>query len=345
MDDKRPRFISKPLRDRNQQEMRKFRTEVYERDNYTCQYCQNEFARDSLTLEHVVPVSKGGIDDPTNYITACRSCNSSKSDEMIEEFLSRRGDLNINPTDLPIHGDIILDTVELPPICRKVRFEVYTDMRKSGELSGSDAYKKLEKNFRKRLWQTEYGETLDEKYPSLPRHALASVPLVEYLEPDKDSPVHNLLIEFTKSARTRQLIDEIVRRVDAGDGVGTNDAAISVIQEELTGDESTTKRIRWALDRAGITQINGTTLNLSSDSPETGSEGKNEKSTDFEESSKCPVSEGERYEVEIISKGEKGDGIAKIEGYVLFVKETEVGDSVTIKVNKTTPNFGFATRV
>jgi predicted RNA-binding protein with TRAM domain len=344
MDDKRPRFISKPLRNRNQQEMQKFRTEVYERDDYTCQYCRSQFERSSLTLEHVVPVNKGGIDDPINYITACRSCNSSKRDEILEGFLSRRNDLNVNPEDLPIHGDIILDTVELPSICREIRFEVYTDMRESGQLSGSSAYKKLEKNFRKRLWQTEYGKALDDKYPSLPGHAMASIPLIEYLEPNENSPLHGLLIEFTKSASTRRLIDEIVRRVDADDGVDTNDAAVSVIQEELSGDESTAKRIRWALDREGVKRINGTTLNDGSDASEEGSDEMSEDSSHTDQVSTCPVSEGEKYEVEITSKGEKGDGIAKIDGYVLFVEETEVGDTVTITVDKTTSNFGFATK-
>ena len=344
MDDKRPRFTSKPLRNRNQKEMNKFRTKIYERDDYTCQYCLNQFERSSLTLEHIVPVNKGGIDDPINYITACRSCNSSKRDEMLEEFLSRRNDLDVTPEDLPIHGDIILDTVELPSICREIRYKVYADMRRSGKLSGSNAYKKLEKKFRKRLWQTEYGQSLDEKYPSLPGHAMASIPLIEYLEPDDDSPVHNLLLEFTKSASTRGLIDEIVRHEDAENEIDTEDAVVTVIQEALSGDESTAKRIRWALDRVGIEQINGMRFDNLVDASEAGSDETSKASSHTEKSSNCPVSEGETYEVEITSKGDEGDGVAKIDGYVLFIEGVEVGDTLTVTINKTTPNFGFATK-
>jgi predicted RNA-binding protein with TRAM domain len=263
---------------------------------------------------------------------------------MLEEFLSRRDDLDVTPEDLPIHGDIILDTIELPSICREVRYEVYADMRSSGKLSGSNAYKKLEKNFRKRLWQTEYGQSLDDKYPSLPGHAMASIPLIEYLEPNENSPIHNLLLEFTKSASTRGLIDKIVRIVDAQNQIDTEDAVVSVIQEGLSGDESTAKRIRWALDRAGIGQINDTKFDNIDDTSDSGSDGMSKTSSHTERSSNCPVSEGETYEVEITSKGDEGDGVAKIDGYVLFIDGAEVGDTLTVTVNKTTPNFGFATK-
>lgn len=51
------------------------RTKVYERDNYTCQECG---ARKNLTVDHVVPESKGGETTADNLRTLCRSCNSRK---------------------------------------------------------------------------------------------------------------------------------------------------------------------------------------------------------------------------------------------------------------------------
>jgi predicted RNA-binding protein with TRAM domain len=56
-----------------------------------------------------------------------------------------------------------------------------------------------------------------------------------------------------------------------------------------------------------------------------------------------PVSEGEMREVEIESMGDKGDGVAKIDGgYVVIVPDTEVGERVTIRLDDVRKNVGFA---
>ncbi len=54
-----------------------------------------------------------------------------------------------------------------------------------------------------------------------------------------------------------------------------------------------------------------------------------------------PVSEGEQYTVDIISTGKKGDGIAKLDGYVLVVPNASVGDTVTVEIDTATPNVAF----
>ena len=48
---------------------------VWDRDDWTCQHCGTH--RD-LTVDHVVPVSKGGTDDLDNLQTLCGTCNSRK---------------------------------------------------------------------------------------------------------------------------------------------------------------------------------------------------------------------------------------------------------------------------
>ncbi len=58
-----------------------------------------------------------------------------------------------------------------------------------------------------------------------------------------------------------------------------------------------------------------------------------------------PVREGDELEVEIIDVGEEGDGIASVEGYRLFVPDTEEGETVTVAVEDVKPNFGFARRL
>ena len=55
-----------------------------------------------------------------------------------------------------------------------------------------------------------------------------------------------------------------------------------------------------------------------------------------------PVREGEEIDVRIESIGEKGDGIAKKDGFVLFVPNVKEGDEVRIKVTKVLRKVGFA---
>ena len=55
-----------------------------------------------------------------------------------------------------------------------------------------------------------------------------------------------------------------------------------------------------------------------------------------------PVKAGETYVVSINAVGEKGDGIAKIKGFVLFVPQVQKGDYVKIKITKVLPKVGFA---
>ena len=64
-----------------------------------------------------------------------------------------------------------------------------------------------------------------------------------------------------------------------------------------------------------------------------------------DESSSVPVEEGETYDVTIQDIARQGDGIARIEGFVIFVPSTKVGDEVQIKVDKVLPKFAFASVV
>ena len=56
----------------------------------------------------------------------------------------------------------------------------------------------------------------------------------------------------------------------------------------------------------------------------------------------APVSMGETYDVSINAIGGKGDGIAKVKGFVLFVPSVKKGDYVKIKIVKVLQNVGFA---
>lgn len=55
------------------------RRNVLLRDKNCCQYCQRVFAVRELTLDHVVPRSRGGRSSWTNLVTACGPCNHRKA--------------------------------------------------------------------------------------------------------------------------------------------------------------------------------------------------------------------------------------------------------------------------
>ncbi|MBM4364502.1 MAG: HNH endonuclease [Deltaproteobacteria bacterium] len=61
------------------------RANVYLRDSYTCQYCTRTFPERELTMDHVVPRSRGGRRAFTNIVTACRPCNSRKANRTCDQ--------------------------------------------------------------------------------------------------------------------------------------------------------------------------------------------------------------------------------------------------------------------
>ncbi|WP_457591678.1 TRAM domain-containing protein [Geoglobus sp.] len=57
---------------------------------------------------------------------------------------------------------------------------------------------------------------------------------------------------------------------------------------------------------------------------------------------KPPVQVGDVREVRIENIGSGGDGIARIDGYVVFVPGVKVDEVVTIKITKVLRKYGFA---
>jgi len=56
----------------------------------------------------------------------------------------------------------------------------------------------------------------------------------------------------------------------------------------------------------------------------------------------APINVGEEHDVKIEDLGRDGDGIARVNGFVIFVSGASVGDEVKIKINSTKRNFAFA---
>ena len=56
-----------------------------------CSYCSRKVGRDKLTIDHYVPVSKGGTNDNNNLVLCCQQCNSSKGNKDATSWLEEKG--------------------------------------------------------------------------------------------------------------------------------------------------------------------------------------------------------------------------------------------------------------
>ena len=71
-------MVKKPLVNR-----RLSRQALFYRDNFTCQYCGK--STKNLTIDHIIPRSKGGKHKWDNVVSACVSCNHQKAEKLLED--------------------------------------------------------------------------------------------------------------------------------------------------------------------------------------------------------------------------------------------------------------------
>ncbi|WP_052891092.1 HNH endonuclease [Thermogemmatispora carboxidivorans] len=63
------------------------RANIFLRDEETCQYCGKRTRE--LTLDHVIPRSRGGKSTWENLVTSCKACNSKKGNRLLKEVNMR----------------------------------------------------------------------------------------------------------------------------------------------------------------------------------------------------------------------------------------------------------------
>jgi 5-methylcytosine-specific restriction endonuclease McrA len=63
---------------------RKLREAVFDRDGVACTYCGSP---DNITVDHAIPLTRGGTNDLENLTPACKPCNSSKGNKLVSEWL------------------------------------------------------------------------------------------------------------------------------------------------------------------------------------------------------------------------------------------------------------------
>jgi len=63
------------------------RLAIYLRDGLACCYCGQGIEDDAkMTLDHLKPYSSGGSNEPSNLVTCCHRCNSSRGKRSWKEF-------------------------------------------------------------------------------------------------------------------------------------------------------------------------------------------------------------------------------------------------------------------
>ena len=85
------------------------RANMYLRDMYQCQYCADTFSPKELTIDHILPISKGGKTNWENCTTACTTCNVKKGNKT-----------NIKPITRPYKPDYY----NLSSLRRKMPFTI-----------------------------------------------------------------------------------------------------------------------------------------------------------------------------------------------------------------------------
>jgi len=62
------------------------KTNIFIRDDYTCQYCGVKLEHNKCTVDHVVPKCKNGKSTWENCVTSCKICNNIKGDIDLKDF-------------------------------------------------------------------------------------------------------------------------------------------------------------------------------------------------------------------------------------------------------------------
>jgi 5-methylcytosine-specific restriction endonuclease McrA len=94
------RFVHVPRRFRRQVT----NTFLFARDDYQCQYCGRRSpelkTRESLTRDHLIPMSRGGLNAWNNVVTACSSCNTRKANRLPDE-------IGMHPLHVPVEPHFV----------------------------------------------------------------------------------------------------------------------------------------------------------------------------------------------------------------------------------------------
>lgn len=64
---------------------------VWVADGCQCMYCRRPMGEVQLTIDHFIPLELGGVNDTSNYLSACRKCNRQKGSSIPDEWCQLKG--------------------------------------------------------------------------------------------------------------------------------------------------------------------------------------------------------------------------------------------------------------
>ena len=53
-----------------------------------CIYCGHPLSEEDATIDHIIPLSRGGLNEPENCVASCAACNTAKGNRMPGSFVS-----------------------------------------------------------------------------------------------------------------------------------------------------------------------------------------------------------------------------------------------------------------
>jgi hypothetical protein len=86
-----PEILTDPVRKIFQRKLRfaisgDIQQKVWAADNFRCMYCDAQMGKTLLTIAHFIPLELGGVNDTSNYLTACKKCNKRKGNIHPKEY-------------------------------------------------------------------------------------------------------------------------------------------------------------------------------------------------------------------------------------------------------------------
>ena len=103
------------------------RFEIFKRDGFRCLYCGGTPVQVLLRVDHVIPVAKGGTDDPSNLVTSCFDCNAGKAARPLGE---RRFESKLGREEDKEHAQQILEYLKVQREITAAKDEVVDELER-----------------------------------------------------------------------------------------------------------------------------------------------------------------------------------------------------------------------
>lgn len=57
-----------------------------------CYYCDQKFSKEELTMDHKIPIARGGLSTKSNLVVCCKTCNSQKQSRLSVDYVGSQGE-------------------------------------------------------------------------------------------------------------------------------------------------------------------------------------------------------------------------------------------------------------